>query len=238
VIGIRPWHAWLFAVNVWLGAGRFAAAETLLSPEAKALIAPVHAAYIKVEADQAMLPPPRDDRERLERMFDLDQAARLVVIKIDLSVLPPTTRSAASDEMWSEIIAHDVANQRALKEIIAREGWITRTRFGAKASHAAFTVVQHSENDPDLMRSTLALLGPLAAKGEVDGNDYARLYDRVALEFDHKPQRYGSQLECQSGVWRSRALEDPEHVDERRRAVGLKETEAELLKSRAGWVCR
>jgi hypothetical protein len=237
VTGIRICLAWQFALAVLLGAGESTAAENQMSPDSKALIAPVHAAYVKVEAEQAMLAPPRDDRERLERMFDLDQAARLAVIKIDLSVLPPKDRSAATETMWSEITAHDVANQRALKEIVSREGWITRTKFGPKASHAAFAIVQHAENDPDLMRSTLALLVPLAAKGEVDGNDYARLYDRVALDFDHKPQRFGSQLECHGGVWQPRALEDPQHVDERRKALGLQQTEAELAKSRAGWVC-
>jgi hypothetical protein len=213
------------------------ATETQLSPDAKALIAPVHAAYAKVEAHQATMGPPKDDRDLLERLFDLDQAARLAVIGIDLSVLPPDQRRAASDAMWSEITAHDLADQKALKDIIARNGWITRTRFGPKASHAAFAIVQHAVNDPDLMRSTLALLEPLAAEGDVDANDYARMYDRVALEFDHKLQRYGTQLECRGGVWTPRALEEPEHVDERREALGLKETEAELIKSRAGWTC-
>lgn len=232
---LRP--AWRLAAAVWLGASGCAAAQAQLSPTAQALIAPVHAAYVKVEADQAALGPAKDDRDRLERMFDLDQAARRAVIRVDLSTLPPTERAAASDAMWSEITAHDLANQKALKEIVARDGWITRARFGPKASHAAFAIVQHAVNDPDLMRSTLGLLGPLAATGDVDGNDYARMYDRVALEFDHKPQRYGSQLECHDGVWRPRTLEDPEQVDERRRALGLTQTEAELIRSRAGWTC-
>lgn len=236
-MGISLRRAWRLALVMSLAAGEFAAAQGKLSPAARALIAPVHAAYVKVEADQAMLGPPKDDRDQLERLFDVDQAARLAVIRIDLSVLPPDQRRAASDAMWSEITAHDLADQKALEEIVARDGWITRTRFGPKASHAAFAIVQHAVNDPDLMRSTVALLEPLAAKGDVDGNDYARMYDRVALEFDHKPQRYGTQLECHGGVWTPRSLEDPEHVEERRRALGLKETEAELIKSRAGWAC-
>jgi len=230
-------YAWLFALLAGLAPSGSAAAQPPLSPAAKALIAPVHAAYVKVEADQAQLGPPKDDRERLERLFDLDQSARLAVVRIDFSVLPPDQRRAATDAAWSEITAHDLADQKALREIVARQGWITRTKFGPKASHAAFAIVQHAANDPDLMRATLKLLEPLAASGEVDGNDYARMYDRVALEFDSKPQRYGSQLECHGGVWRPRALEDPEHVDARRKAIGLQQTEAELIASRAGWVC-
>lgn len=229
---------WLLAFVASLAVSRSTSAEAELSPAAMALIAPVHAAYAKVDAEQALLGPPKDDRERLERLFDLDQAARLAVIRIDLSVLPPDQRRAATDAMWSEITTHDLADQKALKEIVARDGWITRTKFGPKASHAAFAIVQHAVNDPGLMRTTLALLEPLAAKGQVDGNDYARMYDRVALEFDHRPQRYGTQLECRGGAWTPRALEDPEHVDERRRAVGLRSTEAQLIASRAGWACK
>ena len=232
--------AWLAAfalASVGLGTVWLASAEPQLSPEARALVAPVHAGYVKVEADQAMLPPPKDDRERLERMYDLDQAARVVVAKIDLSVLPLAERKVAYNVMWNEINAHDLADQKELKEIVARDGWITTTKFGVKASKAAFAIVQHAVNDPDLMRATLAQLGPLAAKGEVDGTDYARMYDRVALEFDHKPQRYGSQLGCHGGVWRPRTLEDPERVDERRKAIGYRQTEAEFLKRRVGWAC-
>ena len=84
------------------------------------------------------------------------------------------------------------------------------------------------------MRAVLPRLHDLGARGEVDAWEYAYLYDRVALAFEHKPQRYGSQVECVHGAYAPQALEDPAHVDERRRAVGLKQTEAEYVKSVGG----
>jgi len=81
------------------------------------------------------------------------------------------------------------------------------------------------------MRSTLALLGPLAASGEVDGEQYALLYDRVAVEFDHAPQRNGTQFLCENGVLTPSPIEDPARVDERRKAIGIKDTEAEHIRS-------
>jgi hypothetical protein len=207
-----------------------AAPPPALSAQAQALIAPVHAAFAKVEADQAKLPSPRNDRERLERMYDPDQVGRVAISDIDFSVLPEGERERARTTAWDEINAHDLADQRVLKAILKRDGWITIPRYGKKASSVAFLIVQHAVNDPALMRHTLKLLGPLAAKGQVNGGDYALLFDRMALEFDNKPQRYGSQVRCDHGAWKPISLEDPEHVDERRRAVGMKWTEAEYLK--------
>jgi hypothetical protein len=238
VINVRWNRALGLACIFSLTATGLATAEPQLSPQAQALITPIHAAFVKVETDQAILPPPKDDRERLERMEDLDQVGREAFVKIDFSVLPKDEQKAARVAAFAEINAHDLADQAALKELIARDGWITRSNYGEKASEAAFLIVQHAVNDPALMRSTLALLGPLAASGEVDGGQYALLYDVVALEFDHAPQRYGSQLQCVNGVLTPSQLEDPARVDERRKAIGMKETEAEYLKNFGDNICK
>ena len=46
------------------------------------------------------------------------------------------------------------------------------------------------------------------------------LTDRV-LVGEGKPQRYGTQLENKDGKLTPYPLEDPENVDERRRAIGM-----------------
>ena len=57
--------------------------------------------------------------------------------------------------------------------------------------------------------------------GEVSTKDIAYLTDRVLLA-EGKPQRYGTQfLKDSAGKWVPKTLEDPDHVEERRRAVGL-----------------
>ena len=198
-----------------------AAADTNLSPEAAALIAPVHAAYVAVEQRQAALPPAADDRERLERLGELDQQARIVWEKIDLSRLPEDQRALANAALAAEITAHDVADQTALKRLIPAEGWFRKSVVGKKAALAAFLIVQHAETDPDLMRATLPKIEAMVKQSEASGEQYALLYDRVTLSFDKKQQRYGTQLGCVNGKWAALNLEDPDRVDERRTSLGM-----------------
>jgi hypothetical protein len=198
-----------------------------LSPQATALIAPVHAAYQKVEAAQAKLPPARTTSEKLERMLDLDQAGRLAVSDVDFTKLPEDQRQGAES---SEITRHDLADQAELKTLIPPEGWFRKSVYGEKAAKAAFVIVQHAVNDRDFMRRTLAEIARLVPQGEADGGEYALMYDRITLEFDHKPQRFGSQVFCVQGAWAPKNVEDQTHLDQLRKAVGLKTTEAEYLK--------
>ena len=60
------------------------------------------------------------------------------------------------------------------------------------------------------------------AKGDAEPADLALLEDRVALG-EGKRQIYGSQIgrDPDTGEFYVSPLEDPDHVDERRRAVGL-----------------
>jgi hypothetical protein len=225
------WAGLLGLADAGTGFAKDAPAPPALSPQAAALIAPVHAAFAKVAAEQRKLPPPSSDREKLERMFDLDQAGRAVLVTIDFAKLPQDEQQPAQMAAWQEINAHDLADQAALKAMIPKAGWFLKSVYGAKAASAAFLIVQHAVNDPDLMRTTLRRMAPLVAKGEADAGDYGLMFDRVALEFDHKPQRYGSQVECKDGKWQPYNLEDPAHVDERRKALGFEQTEAEYLKN-------
>jgi hypothetical protein len=188
-----------------------------LSPQAQALIAPVHDAIVRTRAELAALPPPKDDTERLLRMQKLDQAPRKV-IQIDMTSLSPEEKVRAQAAMWAEITPIDEANQTALLAMLPPEGWFTISRYGKAGSTAAFLIIQHS--NVDLWRRFMPVLKDLAAKGEVRGGDYALMYDRLALH-DHQPQLYGSQMTCKAGRYAPDNLADPEHVDERRAAIGM-----------------
>jgi hypothetical protein len=77
--------------------------------------------------------------------------------------------------------------------------------------------VQHADNDREFQKSALAMMEPLLKAGEASATNAAYLYDRT-----HIPQRYGTQGHCiAKGVWAPQDIEDPEHVDQRRAAVGL-----------------
>lgn len=197
-----------------------------LSPQARALVAPVAEAFAAERARQAALPPPVSDAERLERMGAIDQAGRRVLTKIDLTVLPAEEIRAARKVMWAPIQAADRENLKALLAMIPPEGWFLKSRYGQKAAKAAFLIIQHS--DEEQWRRFMPILEPLVAAGEIDGQSFGLMFDRLAVS-EGRPQRYGSQMFCDKGRWTPNPLEDPTRVEELRNAMGFPQTFAEYL---------
>ncbi|RAK62106.1 DUF6624 domain-containing protein [Phenylobacterium kunshanense] len=201
------------------------------SPETRILIAPVASAIAKVRADQAALPPPKDDAEKLLRMRDLEQAPRAAMMAVDFQKIPPAERKAAYTAMWRQITPIDEANQKAVLEMLPPEGWFTISRYGKEASRAAFLIVQHG--NVDLWRRFVPVLEPLAAKGEVEGRHFALMYDRLETTEGRK-QRYGSQMSCKAGKWVPLPIEDPDNLDARRAKLGMEPYASYLAKNYSG----
>ena len=205
-----------------------------LSPEAQALIAPVAEAIAAEEARQAALPPPADVREGLERMGQLDQAGRRAGIAVDLSALPEAERAAAMHALWAPVSAMDDRLLAELLPLVPEEGWFTPDQYGERASSAAFLIIQHS--NVEQWRRFVSVLEPLALAGQIDGQDYGLMYDRLAVN-EGRPQRYGTQVTCKGGKfvvdWEH--LEDPANADARREAIGFGWSLAEYEQSFAGY---
>ena len=204
-----------------------ATASPALSPQAAMLIAPVHDALARVKARQDSQGSPRTVSERLVQLGELDQAGRDVMQMIDLSPLPPTQREAASASAWSEIDAQDAADRATLEALLPQRGWFTVSAYGQVASEAAWSVVQHQTNDPSFMAAMLTRMEGPARRHDVDPHDFALLYDRVAM-LEHRPQTYGSQFVCTDHRWTLYELSDPGQVDQRRKTLGLTETEKQV----------
>lgn len=195
-----------------------------LSVEARALVAPVAEAIAAEKARQAALPPPTSDRERLERMGALDQVGRRAFTVLDFSVLPAGERQSAEALAWESMGAVDKALLDELLTMVPPEGWFKKSVYGERAASAAFLIIQHS--DLENWRRFVPVLEPLVAQGEVDGQSYGLMYDRLAIN-EGRPQRYGTQMTCKDGRWVVDDLEDPERVDERRKAMNFPGTMAE-----------
>jgi len=159
-------------------------------------------------------------------MGRLDQVGRRVLTQIDLSVLPSEELKVARKAMWAPVEEADAENEKALLAMVPPQGWFLKSRYGDKAARAAFHIVQHS--NLELWRRFVPVLEPLVAKGEVDGQSYGLMYDRLALN-EGRPQRYGSQVVCKAGKWGPDKLEDPDRVDERRKAMGFTQSMAEYV---------
>ncbi len=112
-------------------------------------------------------------------------------------------------------------NAAELERIVAEHGWPDRVLAGTDGSAAAWLVLQHAIGNPSLQRRCLPLLLELAAVGRVPPADAAYLEDRIRV-FEGRPQLYGTQYDWDdNGELSPCELEEPDRVDERRKAVGL-----------------
>ena len=119
-------------------------------------------------------------------------------------------------------------NASRVQAIIAEIGWPTERLVGEGAAKAAWLIAQHAISRPEFQRSCLKLLAEAAHQHMVPLWQPAMLEDRIRV-FEGRLQLYGSQLKPDAhGNLQPHAIEDPERVEERRRAVGL-EPLAEIL---------
>lgn len=160
-------------------------------------------------------------KSELESMLVSDQLYRGSMVE---------TSPEQMEEAWAKQREIDSRNVKRLDEIVEKHGWPGLSRFGEKATTAAFLVVQHA--DLPYQQRYLPLLRIEAAKGELPASHLPLLEDRVRLRTGHK-QIYGTQLtKNAAGQWEPQPIEDEEHVDERRARAGL-EPLSEYIKRNA-----
>jgi hypothetical protein len=114
----------------------------------------------------------------------------------------------------------DSAHGRRLRELVDRHGWPRASEVGEEAAGGAFLVVQHSPY-LDWQAAMLPLVEEAVRAGELDGQSYALLCDRVQMNRG-QPQRYGTQLRtAEDGGLRLYTIEDPAAVDSLRAELGM-----------------
>lgn len=114
----------------------------------------------------------------------------------------------------------DIENTKRMKEIIEQIGWPTISKVGERASDMAWLLVQHADLDRQFQQMCLELLKAQPA-GEIKPANIAYLEDRVRVG-DKRPQLYGTQFYTdEKGTFGPKPIEDLDHIDERRKAVGL-----------------
>jgi hypothetical protein len=146
-------------------------------------------------------------RELLALMAE-DQKTRMELVK----------RSEKPDQATIDALhAVDRKTTARMKEVIAAHGWPGKKLVGADGSNAAWLLVQHADLDVAFQKECLALIEKALAAGDVDAQNHAYLYDRVAVA-ENRPQRFGTQF---GGDGEPQPIEDEANVDARRRAIGL-----------------
>jgi hypothetical protein len=122
-------------------------------------------------------------------------------------------------DLMARMAKEDLAREQRLAAIIDTKGWPTISMVGQKAANNAWLIAQHGS--PAFLKRCVPLMQAAADKGEMALGSLALSIDRD-LTNDGKKQRYGSQAQTnEDGKTVMLPIEDPEHLDERRAAMGL-----------------
>ncbi|GEM_PF-1314513 len=134
------------------------------------------------------------------------------------------------DQLQYEALAAGKPDTKALKRVQEAHLAYLQNVLGATGSvpgveaigrdgvGALWLLVQHADGDPSLQARALALLQPMAVRGDLDASKFALLTDRVLLA-SGKPQRFGSQLRDLDG--KPLHLADEKAVRRERAALSL-----------------
>lgn len=143
----------------------------------------------------------------IEKMYVDDQAMRKRTLANDGIV------EEGNDETL------DKRNTERMKDIVENNGWPTVSKVGSEVSRMSWLLVQHADHDVEFQKKCLALMQS-ESEGEISKIDAAYLEDRVRVN-EGRLQLYGTQFFGEGEAYGPRPIEDVEHVDERRKELGL-----------------
>ena len=152
----------------------------------------------------------------LDSVFEDDQRYRL---KVDETVARFGRESMAMKKLDSLISSADSINQIKVIGILDKYGWPGQYSIGSRGI-AIFLVLQHA--DLSVQEKYLPQITAGVNAGDLDADKLALLEDRIAVKRGNC-QTYGSQIgfDEKSKQHYVFPVFDPEHVDERRKEIGL-----------------
>lgn len=130
-------------------------------------------------------------------------------------------QSAAHIDSLKEIMHEkDKANLVRVKAILGKYGWLGPQKVGFNGSQALFLVIQHA--DLATQEQYLPMIRTAEKNGEILSSNLAILEDRINMR-QGKKQIYGSQTfsDKKSGKSYIYPIENPDHVDAKRKSMGL-----------------
>lgn len=164
-------------------------------------------------------------KTQLEQIYDEDQDLRN-----QLNVIEKKSgyESKEVNALWDQIEEKDAIHFKAVETILAQHGWLGPKQVGTKASLAIFLVIQHA--DAEARRKYVPMMREAVKEKKAKAGSLALMEDRIAVEAGEK-QIYGSQFKIVGGKTMLHPTEDPDHLDERRAALGMS-TIAEYIGNR------
>ena len=173
--------------------------------------------------------------------FEMVQNEELQMEIIKMYINDQYVRLGSSDELMekynlqeSEVIINkfgidslgfetDEYNRIRLKEIIDEHGFPTRELIGKDRMDGVFYIIQHSSGDKEWQKSQLMNIEKSVKSGDLDGKEYAYLYDRIKTTNGEK-QLYGTQFSKIDPINKTVQLfetEDLVNLDKRRMEIGI-----------------
>jgi hypothetical protein len=124
------------------------------------------------------------------------------------------------EQLTSRIKDVDAQNTNGLGQVIQEQGLPGISVVDEDGTQALFLLIQHSPS-LEFQKKCLTLMKTAQQQGEIASIHLAYPTDRVLMRED-KPQIYGTQIRiADDGRIVPYIIEDEEHVDERRQAIGL-----------------
>lgn len=124
-------------------------------------------------------------------------------------------------------------NGQLLEAFLEKYGWPLPSKCGPQAHEAAWFIAIHNIGHPPMLKNALRILKTALDAGEPVAQEYAKLFDRIAL-YEGRQQVYGTQFFPTPQGWHAENLVDPARVDERRAELGLSTFEQGKIDCGAG----
>lgn len=159
-----------------------------------------------------------------------DQYLREIMIQGFHQDMSAATRRAYIDGTRETFDRVDDEHTRRLVAILEVISWQDLRALSARAAGQAFSLISHS-NDLAFKKRMMAIFEPLALAGEMDGAQFAMLYDDIA-QTEGRPQRYATNFDCRDGEYQPNPTEAPEQLNERRAALRMEPMDAYAARMR------
>lgn len=153
----------------------------------------------------------------LDSIYIDDQRTRKGIMEL---ITKEGMQSDTVKKRLEEMGIADSVNLLKVQKLLDQYGWLGFDQVGRMGALTIFLVIQHSPL-PVQQKYLPMMREAVKSKQAIAGN-LALLEDRVALGEGRK-QTYGSQIHTDKATGKPylAPLEDPDHVDERRKAMGL-----------------
>jgi hypothetical protein len=152
----------------------------------------------------------------LDTVYLDDQKTRKGIVEL---IQKQGMQSDTVKKRLAEMHYYDSINLLKVQKLLDEYGWLGFDKIGRVGALTIFLVIQHS--DLAVQQKYLPMMREAVKNKQAIPANLALLEDRVALREGRK-QIYGSQIGSDStGKPFLEPIEDPDHVDDRRKAVGL-----------------